>query len=131
MKLSQKGLEEYILNLESVSEIEKLLLSMVHQSYELNHIIPNIEMLMYKMFCSPISTKEQRSEDNTNLLKGNLFAAKEMQLPLSVYDSLLQTVGFTQKKKHFKKIVKYIQEHEPSDRIPQQLIDKIVSIGIV
>jgi hypothetical protein len=68
MKLSQKGLEEYILNLESVSEIEKLLLSMVHQSYELNHIIPNIEMLMYKMFCSPISTKEQRSEDNTNLL---------------------------------------------------------------
>lgn len=76
MKLAQKGLEEYVLNLENVSDVEKLLLSMIHQSYELNHIIPNIEMLLYKMFCSPISTKEQRGEDNNNLLLGNLFAAK-------------------------------------------------------
>jgi len=55
LKLSQKGLEEYIQNINN-SEVEKLLLAMVHQAYELNQHIPNIELVLYKIFCSPIST---------------------------------------------------------------------------
>lgn len=31
---------------------------MIYQNYELNALIPNIELLMYKMFFSPISTEE-------------------------------------------------------------------------
>jgi hypothetical protein len=78
MRLAQKGLEEYIIRLKSNTEVEKLLISMIHQRYELNHIIPNIEMMLYKIFFSPLSTQEERkSEDNReNLLVGNLFAEK-------------------------------------------------------
>ena len=37
-----------------------LIISMINSAYELNSLIPNIEMLFYKIFCSPISTKEDR-----------------------------------------------------------------------
>jgi hypothetical protein len=60
MKLAQRGLEEYIIQLNDNVEVQKLLLSMVHQKYELNTIIPNIELLLAKMFFSPLSTKELR-----------------------------------------------------------------------
>jgi hypothetical protein len=40
------------------------------------------------MFCSPISTKEER-KGVKDLLTGNIFAAKGLQLPIDVYVSLL------------------------------------------
>ena len=61
---------------------------MIHQNYQLNKDIPNIELLIYKMFCSPISTKEER-KGVKDLLTGNIFAAKGLQLPIDVYVSLL------------------------------------------
>ena len=61
---------------------------MIQQSYELNQDIPNIELLLYKMFCSPISTKKERKGSN-DLLSGNIFAQKGLQLPIDVYNSLL------------------------------------------
>ena len=68
---------------------------MIHQSYNLNQYIPNIEYIMYKIFCSPIVTAEERKagNDKENLLLGNIFAAKNMQMPMDVYKSLLQTLS--------------------------------------
>jgi len=39
------------------------------------------------MFCSPISTKEERKGEK-DLLAGNIFAQKGLQLPADVYNSL-------------------------------------------
>ena len=105
---------------------------MIYQSYELNQQIPNIELVMYKIFCSPIITAEQRAtgDDKTNLLLGNIFADKKMSMPLEVYKSLLQTLTVQPKKKHFKKIVEYIKKFEPVERVTPQLLDQIISIGI-
>lgn len=48
---------------------------MVNSSYELNYLIPNIELIFYKLFCSPISTKEERKgRDIEDPLFGNIFA---------------------------------------------------------
>jgi hypothetical protein len=48
---------------------------MVNSSYELNGLIPNIEMLFYKIFCSPISTLEERKDkDREDPLVGNIFS---------------------------------------------------------
>lgn len=75
LKLSQHGLEEYIQALENNEDVKMLLVSMIHQSYELNQDIPNIQLLLYKMFCSPILTKEERKNyDGDDLLFGNIFA---------------------------------------------------------
>ena len=105
-----------------------LLLSMVHQSYELNSHIPNIELLLYKMFCSPISTKDAR--DAEDLLKGNIFAAKKVSIPVDVYKSLLHTVMVRPKKKHYKKIINYMRKYEPVDQVPMHLLDQVISVGI-
>lgn len=102
---------------------------MIHQSYELNKDIPNIELLLYKMFCSPISTKEERKGEK-DLLAGNIFAQKGLQLPIDVYLSLLHTVTVIPKKKHFKKIVDYLVKYEDVNRIPQNLINQIINVGI-
>ena len=130
--LAQKGLEEYITRLSSNSEVEKLLLSVIHQSYELNALIPNIEWMLYKIFFSPITTQEVRrsGNDRDNLLLGNLFAAKQMHLPLDFYRSLLQTLMIKEKKKHFKKLIAYIFEVEPASRVSPLLIDQIIRVGI-
>jgi len=40
--------------------IELLILAMINQSYEINQFIPNIELLLYKIFFSPISTEAER-----------------------------------------------------------------------
>jgi len=69
------------------------------------------------MFCSPISTKEERKGEK-DLLVGNIFAQKGLQLPIDVYISLLQTVTVIPKKKHFKKIVDYLVKYEDVNRIP-------------
>ena len=84
---------------------------MIKQRYELNEIIPNIELLLYKMFFSPLATRESR-QNNSDLLSGNLFADKKMALPLEVYNSLFQTLMITPKKKHYKKIISYIRKIE-------------------
>jgi len=50
------------------------LLSIVNSAYELNHIIPNIELILFKMFVSPVTTRTQRKNaDAEDLLNGNLF----------------------------------------------------------
>ena len=48
------------MSLSDNSEVELLLLAMINQAYELNEYIPNIELLLYKIFFSPISTKQER-----------------------------------------------------------------------
>lgn len=79
---------------------------MVNSAYELNSLIPNIELLFYKIFCSPITTKEERKDkDNDYPLFGNIFAQKKVGLTFFGYKSLLETLILHPKKKHFKKIV--------------------------
>ena len=55
-RLSQQALEEYLTD--HPEEIAEISLAMVHQTYELNDIIPNIELIFFKMFTSPLSTKD-------------------------------------------------------------------------
>ena len=76
MELTQKSLEEYILNLESEADIQALIVSLISSAYELNSLIPNVELLFYRMFCSPITTKAERAggNDRENVLNGNIFA---------------------------------------------------------
>ena len=83
------------------------MLSMISQAYELNQFIPNIELIIYKIFMSPITTEAERKEAST-LLAGNLFAEKNMKMHSLIYKNLLQTLTVRPKKKHFKKIVEYI-----------------------
>ena len=60
--MTQKALEQYILKLEDPAEVRMLVLSMINSAYQLNEHIPNVELLFYRIFCSPITTKEQRKE---------------------------------------------------------------------
>ncbi len=58
----------------SAEDQELLILSMINSAYELNNIIPNIEMVFYRMFVSPVSTyAERKQKDGEDLLAGNLF----------------------------------------------------------
>jgi hypothetical protein len=76
--LTQKSLEEFILNMENPEEIQQLIVSMLTQAYDLNSLIPNVDMLFYRVFTSPITTAEQRKGHDTgdNLLIGNIFSDK-------------------------------------------------------
>jgi hypothetical protein len=76
MTLTQKSLEEYILNIENEADIQALIISLVNSSYELNALIPNTELLFYNIFCSPLTTKADRAggKDRDNVLYGNIFA---------------------------------------------------------
>jgi hypothetical protein len=56
-----------------VAEIRLLALSLISQAYQLNDIIPNVELIFYKIFCSPITSKDTR-KGSEELLEGNLFA---------------------------------------------------------
>lgn len=105
----QKALEEHIFSMSDHKEIEMLILAMINQAYELNDIIPNIELVFYKTFCSPLITKDIRKEnDKDNLLAGNIYTNKDLTLPMDAYRSLLQTVSLNPKKKHFKKILQHL-----------------------
>ena len=44
--------------MESNFEIQMLITSMINSAYELNTILPNIEMIFYRIFNSPISSLE-------------------------------------------------------------------------
>ena len=93
-----------------------IVLSMISSAYEINDIVPNIEMMFYKIFCSPITTKSLRkAEDKDDLLAGNLFASNQIDLPTEAYKSLLQTVALVPKKKHYKKIVDHILRFKKPD----------------
>ena len=108
-----------------------IVLSMISSAYEINDIVPNIEMMFYKIFCSPITTKSLRkAEDKDDLLAGNLFASNQIDLPTEAYKSLLQTVALVPKKKHYKKIVDHILRFKKPDQVEPQIIDMINFIGI-
>lgn len=94
---------------------------MILQRYELNNVITNVEMVLYKIFFSPLTTEEERKagNDKENLLLGNIFALKKISMPIEFYRSVLQTLMIKDKKKHFKKLVAYITEiEEPSNISP-------------
>ena len=105
---------------------------MINQAYKLNEHIPNIELLLFKIFCSPMSTKELRKEldDKVKPLAGNIFADKKMSLHPDVYRSLLETLTMRPSKKHFKKVIEYVRKFEKKEDISPLMIDHIVSVGI-
>jgi hypothetical protein len=119
MTLTQKSLEEYIMNLENPADIQSLIVAMVNSSYELNGLIPNVEHLFYRMFCSPLSTKEERAngKDREDVLFGNIFAKKKVSLTYFGYKSLLETLALDPKKKHLKKVVAHLCELESKDKV--------------
>jgi hypothetical protein len=83
---------------------------MVNSSYELNNLIPNVEMLFYRIFCSPITTKEERlAKDKNDILVGNIFAERKVDLTYFGYKSLIETLILHPKKKHFMKIIAHMQ----------------------
>jgi hypothetical protein len=84
---------------------ELFILSLLNSTYELNESIPNIELVFFKMFVSPISTMQQRKKhDKDDLLIGNIFhELRDFKMPKQAYISLLQTVALQPKKKHYKK----------------------------
>ena len=129
--LSQRDLEQHLSEL-SGADKELLILSMINQAYELNDIIPNIEMVFFRMFMSPIITKaEKKKGERDDLLAGNLFHQKsDFKMPKQGYDSLLQSVALNPKKKHFKKILQFLVLNEDPQEVPADLIDKITFIGI-
>ncbi len=55
-KLTQVALEAHIANETDPAELRQLSLAIIHSAYQLNDMIPNIELLFYKIFCSPQST---------------------------------------------------------------------------
>jgi len=104
---------------------------MISSAYELNDLIPNIELLFFKIFCSPITTAEQRKqEDGEDLLAGNIFAVKDINLGSIAYRSLLETVALYPKKKHFKKILDHMILYQDREGVDSDLIDLITFIGI-
>lgn len=76
----------------SLSAEDKTLfiVSMLNSAYELNKLIPNIEMVFFKMFISPITTMQERKrKDGDDLLAGNLFFKQDFKMPKQAYESLL------------------------------------------
>lgn len=132
LTMSQKSLEEYILNIENVNDVQSLIIALVNSSYELNALIPNAEKLFYRIFCSPITTKEERAngKDRENILLGNIFAQKQVPLTYFGYKSLLETLVLDPKKKHLKKVIAHLQEFEPKEKVDPHLITLIVKICI-
>lgn len=130
-ELTQLALEE---KFEEQSAEDKVLfiLSILNSTYELNSSIPNIELMFFKMFVSPLSTKSQRKRnDKDDLLIGNIFNdLQDFKMPKQAYISLLQTVALQPKKKHYKKIVQYVVLNEGPSELSSDLIDMINFIGI-
>jgi len=108
-----------------------LILSLINSSYELNEMIPNAELIFYKMFTSPITTKaERKAGQEDDLLAGNLFHNTSFKMPKQAYKSLLQTVALNPKKKHYKKIIQYMVLNESAAELDSELIDLVTYIGI-
>ena len=132
MEMTQKSLEEYIMNLESEQDIQALIISLINSAYELNSLIPNVELLFYRMFCSPITTKADRAggNDRENVLFGNIFAQKKVSVTYFGYKSLLESLVLDPKKKHLKKVIAHLSEFEPKEKVDATLVSLIVKIGI-
>jgi hypothetical protein len=60
-KLMQVSIEEYISDV-SKEDIPLFAASLVSNAYELSPWIPNTHILFYKIFCSPITNKEERAK---------------------------------------------------------------------
>jgi hypothetical protein len=129
MEMTQRSLEEYILNLESEQDIQSLVIALINSAYELNSLIPNVELLFYRMFSSPLTTKAERAGGNDVLL-GNIFAQKKVSVTYFGYKSLLETLVLDPKKKHLKKVIAHLSEFEAKDKVDASIINLIVKIGI-
>ena len=105
---------------------------MVNSAYEINTLIPNIELVFYNMFCSPITTKEMRQgrDGSDNILLGNIFADKSVSVTYFGYKSLLESLMLQPKKKHFKKVVEHMLKFEKKELVDPFLINLIIKIGI-
>lgn len=86
-------------------------------------------MMFYKMFFSPLSTKEQR-KGAEDLLEGNLFAKDGINLGPQVYRSLLETMALYPKKKHYKKLMQHVIQYEDKNNISAELMKLLIGIGI-
>jgi hypothetical protein len=129
--LTQKALEEYIMKEKNVDEVRMLCLALINSAYELNDIIPNIEMMFYRIFMSPQLTKEARKKsENDDLLEGNIFCKDDINLGPSVYRSLLETMALYPKKKHLKKLIQHVIRYEDKENVTSELLHLITYIGI-
>ena len=108
------------------------MIALLNSAYELNSLIPNVELLFYRMFCSPVTTKGERAggQDRENVLLGNIFAQKKVALTYFGYRSLLETLVLDPKKKHLKKVIAHMSEFEKKEKVDGSLISLIVKIGI-
>jgi hypothetical protein len=129
MEMTQRSLEEYILNLESEQDIQSLVIALINSAYELNSLIPNAELLFYRMFSSPLTTKAERA-GGEDVLLGNIFAQKKVSVTYFGYKSLLETLVLDPKKKHLKKVIAHLSEFEAKDKVDSSIINLIVKIGI-
>ena len=91
--------------------------------------MPDVEKILYRIFFSPMSTFEERREkDKEDLLVGNLF---DQSLHEDIYKNLIKTMAFSpKKKKHYKKIIKYIRKHEDPQSVSPELIEFVVKLGM-
>ena len=129
--LARQALEQHIQSCEDPREIQLMLISMVRQAYQLNDLIPNIEMLVYKIFISPDLTKKIRKEqDSADLLAGSLFAKPDTKFGPLIYKSLLETAALYPKKKHLKKIIEHVIKFEGPEDTSPETIDQIIRICI-
>lgn len=100
---------------------------MVTSAYDLNTLIPNIEMVFYRIFCSPLTNIEERKlKEKSNILAENIFAQKKVSLTLFGYRSLLETLSLYPKKKHFKKVITYLQEYEEKSMLNEEILNLII-----
>lgn len=118
--------------MESEHDVQSLVIALINSAYELNSLIPNVELLFYKMFCSPITTKADRAggNDREDVLLGNIFAQKKVSITYFGYKSLLETLVLEPKKKHLKKVIAHLSEFEPKEKVDSSIINLIVKIGI-
>ena len=65
---------KYNLNFESEHDVQSLVIALLNSAYVLNSLIPNVVLLFYKIFCSPITTKADRAGENDreDVLLGNI-----------------------------------------------------------
>ena len=69
-----------------------------------------MELVFYRMFMSPITTKEDRKlAVSENLLHGNIFIDSVGE---TGYKSLIETLQVYPKKKHMKKLLEHMNKYE-------------------
>lgn len=113
------------MNEQDPEQLRLLCIAMINSAYELNSVIPNIELVFAKLFFAPISTKEQR-KNAEDVLEGNLFLQDGLDLSPQVYKSLLETLMIMPKKKSLKKIIQHMIRHQEPGKITPELISMIV-----